>query len=209
MEPFKSVTGIVVPLDRVNVDTDSIVPARYLKRIERDGWGDYLFYDWRYLPDGAPNPKFELNQPGYENAKIMVAGRNFGSGSSREHAVWAILQYGIRAVIASSFADIFHKNCFENGLVPVHLPEEQVQQIMRRAREGPSYELTVDLEACEVRSADGFRAPFIVHEDPETHEFRRHTLLHGLDEIALTLTHAPDIAKFEEQRPEYLSPAGA
>jgi 3-isopropylmalate/(R)-2-methylmalate dehydratase small subunit len=207
MEPFKTVTGIVVPLDRTNVDTDSIVPARYLKRIERDGWGDYLFYDWRYLSDGSPNPKFELNQPGYESAKIIVAGRNFGSGSSREHAVWALYQYGIRAVIASVFADIFHKNCFENGLVPVIIPEEQVQQIMRRAKEGPSYELTVDLVKCELRSPDGFSVPFAVHDDPETHEFRRNTLLNGLDEIALTLSDDALITAFEEKRPPWLEPA--
>src|SRR3990172_6153497 len=122
MEPVKRVTGIVLPLERPNVDTDQIVPARYLKRIERQGWGEFLFFDWRYLPDGRPNPRFVLNTPGYDNASILVAGRNFGSGSSREHAVWAIRQYGFRAVIAPSFADIFHKNCFENGLIPVILP---------------------------------------------------------------------------------------
>ena len=129
MEPFTKATGVVVPMDRVNVDTDSIVPARFLKRIERDGWGELLFFDWRFLPDGSPNPDFELNQPGYEGATILVAGRNFGSGSSREHAVWAIRQYGIRAIIAPSLAEIFHKNCFENGVVPVFLPEERVRDV--------------------------------------------------------------------------------
>ncbi len=207
MEPFTTVTSIIVPLDRVNVDTDSIVPARYLKRIEREGWGEVLFYDWRFLPDGSPNPDFVLNQPGYQDAAILVAGRNFGSGSSREHAVWAIRQYGIRAVIAPSFADIFHKNCFENGVVPVILPEERVQELMRKAKEGPGCELTVDLVRCEVSDGAGFRASFVVHNDPETHEFRRQTLMSGQDEIALTLERAAKIAAFEENRPGWLSPA--
>src|SRR3990170_6754068 len=163
MEPFKRVTGKAVPLDRVNVDTDSIVPARYLKRIEREGWGEVLFYAWRSLPDGKTDPDFVLNEPGYEDAKILVAGRNFGSGSSREHAVWAVRQYGFRAVIAPSFADIFQKNCFENGLIPVLLPEERVQELIRKAKEGPGCELTVDLERCEVWDDQGFRSPFVVH----------------------------------------------
>lgn len=208
MEPFKKVTGTAVPLDRSNVDTDSIVPARYLKRIERTGWGDVLFYDWRYGPDGEPKRDFVLNEPGYEDAKVLIAGRNFGSGSSREHAVWAVRQYGIRAVIAPSFADIFQKNCFENGLVPVILPEEQVEELMRKAKEGPACVLTVDLERCEVSDDAGFRAPFVVHTDPDTHAFRRSTLLNGLDEIALTLEHEDDIAAFEKRRPAHLTPVG-
>jgi 3-isopropylmalate/(R)-2-methylmalate dehydratase small subunit len=206
MEPFERVTGIAVPLDRQNVDTDAIVPARFLRRIERTGWGEVLFYDWRYREDGTPDPAFVLNQPGYENAKVLIAGRNFGSGSSREHAVWAVRQYGIRAVIASSFADIFHKNCFENGVVPVIIPEEQVQELMRRAKESPEVELTVDLKACEVTAADGLRIPFIVHTDPETHGFRRETLLRGYDEISLTLKREDDVAAFEKERPAYLDP---
>jgi len=208
MEPFKRATGTVVPLDRVNVDTDSIVPARYLKRIEREGWGEVLFYDWRYLPDGKPDPDFVLNEPGYEDAKILVAGRNFGSGSSREHAVWAVRQYGFRAVIAPSFADIFQKNCFENGLIPVLLPEERVQELIRKAKEWPGCELTVDLERCEVWDDQGFRSPFVVHNDPETHEFRRHTLLNGLDDIAMTLQAKDEISEFESNRPRWLTPAG-
>ena len=207
MEPFEKVTGVAVPMDRQNVDTDAIVPARFLRRIERTGWGEVLFNDWRYKEDGQPEPSFVLNQPGYENAQILIAGRNFGSGSSREHAVWAIQQFGIRAIISSSFADIFHKNCFENGVVPVILPEEQVQKLMRRAKEGPALELTVDLRACEVRDGAGFVAPFVVHTDPETHGFRRETLMKGYDEISLTLKRDDDIAAFEETRPAYLDPA--
>ena len=207
MEPFTRVTGVVLPLDRSNVDTDQIVPARYLKRIEREGWGEFLFYDWRY-DDGKPNPEFVLNDEGYSGAAVIVAGRNFGSGSSREHAVWAVRQYGIRAVIAPSFADIFHKNCFENGLVPVILAQEQVDAVMGKAQESPGYQLTVDLERCEVSDADGFSAPFVVHEDQGTHEFRRQTLLNGLDEITLTLQQDQRIAAFEANRPRWLTPAG-
>jgi 3-isopropylmalate/(R)-2-methylmalate dehydratase small subunit len=207
MQPFKKVTGVVAPLDRTNVDTDSITPARYLKRIERTGWGEYLFYDWRYNADGSPKPDFVLNDEAYRDASVLVAGRNFGSGSSREHAVWSIYQYGIRAVIAPKFADIFHKNCFENGLVPVIMPEEQVEAIMAKAKASPGYELTVDLEACEVFDDGGFRAPFVVHDDPETHEFRREALLNGLDEIAMTLTLDDEISAFEGKREAWLTPA--
>ena len=207
MEPFSKATGVVAPLDRVNVDTDSIVPARFLKRIEREGWGEFLFFDWRYLPDGRPNPEFVLNAPGYQDASILVAGRNFGSGSSREHAVWALLQYGFRAIIAPSLADIFHKNCFENGVVPVFLPEELIDTVMAKAQASPAYRLTVDLERCEVWDEEGFRSPFVVHHDPETHEFRRFCLLNGLDEIGLTLQHEKEISAFEAQRPGWLSPA--
>ena len=209
MEPFKRVTGIAVPLNRPNVDTDAIVPARFLRRIDRKGWGEVLFYDWRYKDDGEPDPSFVLNEPGYENAKILIAGRNFGSGSSREHAVWAIFQSGIRVVIASSFADIFHKNCFENGLVPLILPEEKVQQLMREAKEGTGAELTVDLERCEVWDERGFRSKFVIHSDPGTHEFRRQCLLEGRDEIALTLEHEDAIGAFEEGRPKFLDPTVA
>ena len=208
MDPFRSVTGIVAPLDRVNVDTDAIVPARFLKRIERDGWGELLFFDWRYLPDGQPVPDFVLNAPGYEDASILTVGRNFGSGSSREHAVWAILQHGFRAIIAPSLADIFHKNCFENGVVPVFLPDELIGTIMAKAQASPGYRLTVDLERCEVWDDDGFRSPFVVHKDPETHEFRRFCLLNGMDEIALTLKLGGEIRAFEAKRPGWLTPAG-
>ncbi len=209
MEPFEKLTGVAVPMDRQNVDTDAIVPARFLRRIERTGWGEVLFYDWRYKDDGEPDPSFVLNQPGYEDAKILIAGKNFGSGSSREHAVWAIQQYGIRAIISSGLAEIFHKNCFENGVVPVFIPEEEVQRLMRRAKEGPALELTVDLKACEVIDGAGKRIPFVVHTDPETHGFRRETLLRGYDEIALTLRREDDVSAFESERPAYLDPATA
>ena len=200
MEPFTKVTGIVAAFDRVNIDTDAIVPARFLKRIERGGWGDYLFFDWRFLPDGRPNPEFILNQPGYKDASILVVGRNFGSGSSREHAVWAIAQYGIRAIIAHRVADIFQKNSFENGLVPVLLPEDQIEAIMSRAQSTPGYRISVDLERCEVWDENGFRAPFVVHTDPGTHEFRRSCLLVGRDEIALTMEQENRIEAFEATR---------
>lgn len=207
MEPFRKVTGIVLPLDRTNVDTDSIVPARFLKRIERKGWGETLFYDWRYTPEGQPDPDFVLNEPGYENASVLVAGRNFGSGSSREHAVWALRQYGFRAVISSTFADIFHKNCFENGLVPVIISEEKARELILRAKEGPACELTVDLERCELYDDRGFRSAFVVHDDPATHEFRRDCLLNGLDDIDLTLQHEDTITAFEAKRPSWLEPS--
>jgi 3-isopropylmalate/(R)-2-methylmalate dehydratase small subunit len=207
MESFRKITGIVAPLDRTNVDTDSIVPARYLKRIERTGWGETLFYDWRYGPDDEPDPDFVLNQAGYEDAKVLVAGRNFGSGSSREHAVWALRQYGIRAVISPGFADIFHKNCFENGLVPVIVPEEKARELIRIAKEGPACELTVDLERCEIYDDRGFRSSFVIHDDPDTHEFRRHCLIEGLDDVDLTLQHEDEIAAFETRRPKWLEPA--
>lgn len=207
MEAFRKGTGKAVPLDRVNVDTDSIVPARFLRRIERTGWGEVLFYDWRYDENGKPIPGFVLNEPGFEDGKVLIVGRNFGTGSSREHAVWAIQQYGFKAVIASSFAEIFHKNCFENGLVPVILPEEAVQRLIRAAKEGPSLELTVDLETCEISDGAGFRVPFVMHEEPETHEFRRHAILNGLDEIGITLAREAEISWFESRRPNYLERA--
>jgi 3-isopropylmalate/(R)-2-methylmalate dehydratase small subunit len=207
MEPIERVTGVAMPLDRQNVDTDAIVPARFLRRIERTGWGEVLFYDWRYREDGEPDPSFVLNEAGYEDARILIAGRNFGSGSSREHAVWAIQQYGFRAVVASSLADIFHKNCFENGVVPVLIPEEDVQKLLRRAKEGPALELTVDLKACLLTDGAGVSIPFVVHREPETHGFRRETLMKGYDEIALTLRREDDVAAFEETRPAFLDPA--
>ena len=197
MEPFVRLTGVVAPMDRVNVDTDQIIPAVYLKRIERTGFGPFLFAAWRFNEDGSPNPDFVLNMPGYKNASILVAGRNFGSGSSREHAPWALLDYGFRAIIASSFADIFHKNCFDNGIVPVHLPEDRVNQIMTKAKDKPGYQMTVDLESCQLRDEEGLDIAFKVHNDPEVHEFRRHCLLNGLDDIALTLAHEDKIAAFE------------
>ena len=200
MQPFTTLTGVVAPLDRANVDTDQVIPAVYLKRIERTGYEDALFAAWRFNEDGTPKPDFVLNQPGYRDATILVAGRNFGCGSSREHAPWALLDYGFRAIIAPSFADIFQKNCFDNGIVPVHLPEEQVGQVMEKAKGKPGYRMTVDLESCELRDGEGLSIPFVVHNDPQTHEFRRNCLLNGLDDIALTLLHEDKIAAYEARR---------
>ena len=197
MQPYTSVTGIVAPLDRVNVDTDQIVPAQFLKRIERTGFGQFLFHSWRFLPDGQPNPEFVLNHPGYQDASILVTGRNFGCGSSREHAPWALLDYGFRTIIASSFGEIFHRNFFENGMVPVHLPEDQVSQILAKAIEKPGYQMTVDLESCQLWDEEGLRIPFKIHNDPEVHEFHRHCLLNGLDDIGLTLQHEDKIRAYE------------
>ena len=197
MEPFTKVTSVVAALNRVNVDTDQIIPAERLKRIEKTGFGPFLFERWRHRPDGTLNPDFELNFPSFQGAKVLAAGRNFGSGSSREHAVWALMDAGFQAVIAPSFADIFHKNCFENGLAPVILPEQVVDGIMARANELTGYELTVDLETCEVSDSQGFRTSFVLHHDPATHEFRRHCMLNGLDEIGLTLQHTDAIAQYE------------
>ena len=200
MEPFTKLTGIVAPIERVNVDTDQIIPKQFLKRIERTGFGQYLFFDWRFLSDGKPDPDFVLNQPGYQGASVLVAGRNFGCGSSREHAPWALLDYGFRAVIAPSLADIFHKNCFENGVVPVILPQDLVNQLMGRAKAKPGYRLTVDLESCQLTDDEGLSFAFEMHPDQETHEFRRYCLLKGLDEIDLVLQREDEITVFEGRR---------
>ncbi len=199
MQPFTKLTSVVAALDRPNVDTDQICPAQFLKRIERTGFGQFLFHTWRQLADGSSNPDFELNNPAYKDAGILVAGRNFGSGSSREHAVWALYDAGFHVVISSGLAEIFHKNCFENGLCPVILPEDQVAQIMGRAKESPGFKLTVDLEACEVSDDEGLRFPFVVHTDPQTHDYRRHCLLNGIDEIGLTLQQEDKILAYEKQ----------
>ena len=197
MQSFTKVTAVVAALDRPNVDTDQIIPAEYLKRIEKSGYGPFLFERWRYRPDGSLNPDFELNQPAFKGAKVLVTGPNFGSGSSREHAVWALMNAGFQAVIAPSFAEIFHKNAFENGLVPVLLPERTVNDIIARANELTGYELTVDLETCEVSDSHGFKTSFVVHHNPATHEFRRRCVLDGLDEIGMTIEHEDDIAAYE------------
>jgi 3-isopropylmalate/(R)-2-methylmalate dehydratase small subunit len=195
MEPFVKLNGVVAPLDRVNVDTDQIIPAVYLKSIERTGFGEHLFAPWRFNPDGSPNPDFVLNVPAYRNAAILVAGRNFGCGSSREHAPWALHGYGIRCVIAPSFADIFYNNCFQNGLLPLRLPEGEVRKIMEFAKARPGSRLNVDLEAQRVWSGDeDISVSFEV--DPA----RRHALLHGLDDIGLTLRHEHQIAAYEAAR---------
>ncbi len=195
MNQFRIHTGLVAPLDRQNVDTDQIIPKQFLKRIERTGFGEFLFFDWRYIAaGGAPDPSFVLNEPRYRGASILVAGRNFGCGSSREHAPWALLDYGFRAIIAPSFADIFANNCTKNGILPVTLAEPEVAEIVRRAGELPSYRATVDLERCEVRDDAGFIARF------EVEAFRRHCLLEGLDDIGLTLQHEPQITAYEARR---------
>ncbi len=198
MEPFRTHTGVVVPFDRSDVDTDLIVPAQFLKRIERTGYGDVLFYGLRYLPDGTPNPEFILNRPAYRGGTILVAGRNFGCGSSREHAAWAIQQYGFRVVIAPSFADIFANNAAQIGLLTVVLPEARVREMLEAASTREGYQLTVDLENQTVVDAFGRRDTFDI--DP----FRKHCLLHGLDAIGLTLQREAAIAQFEAARPEWL-----
>jgi 3-isopropylmalate/(R)-2-methylmalate dehydratase small subunit len=202
MQPYRRHTGAVAPLDRVNVDTDQIIPKQFLKRIERTGFGQFAFFDWRYKDDGTLNPDFELNEPEYQGTTILVAGRNFGCGSSREHAPWALEDMGFRTIIAPSFADIFYNNCFKNGMLPITLPEETVQEIMSRAQERPGYKLTVDLEKETIEDEEGTVAHFDVDE------FRRHCLLDGLDDIGLTLQHADAIANYEQRRSELLPVAG-
>ncbi len=191
MKPFRAHRGRVAPLDRVNVDTDQIIPKQFLKRIERTGFGQFLFYDWRFAADGKKNAGFVLDEPRYKGASILVAGKNFGCGSSREHAVWALADFGFRAVISSSFADIFANNSAKNGFLAVRLSEDETAQLMRRAREAGDYQLTIDLEQCEVRDDQGFRARFPIDE------FVRHCLLNGLDDIGLTLQHEAEIAAYE------------
>ena len=195
MEPFRVHTGRVAALPRTNVDTDQIIPKQFLKRVERTGFGVSLFYDWRYRDDGSPDPAFELNRPEAAGASILLAGANFGCGSSREHAPWALAEYGFRAIVAASFADIFYGNCCQNGLLPVTLPESAVADLFRRANESRGgYELTVDLERTEVRDAAGFAASFTIAP------YRRAMLLEGLDEIGRTLRQEAGIAAFERRR---------
>ena len=193
MEAFTVHTGLAVPLDRANVDTDQIIPKQFLKRIERTGFGQFLFNDWRYRPDGELDPDFELNAPRYRGASILLARRNFGCGSSREHAVWALHDHGIRAIVAPSFADIFFNNCLSNGLLPVVLPEEEVSELFRRCAGVEGYRLTVDLERCLVLDEQGFSGRFSL--DP----FYRYRLLHGLDDIALTLQYEEAISAYERR----------
>jgi 3-isopropylmalate/(R)-2-methylmalate dehydratase small subunit len=191
MQPFRKHTGKVVPLDKVNVDTDQIIPKQFLKRIERTGFGEFLFYDWRFSGDGKKIPDFVLHLPHYQNASILVAGKNFGCGSSREHAVWALMDFGFRVVIASSFADIFANNSLKNGLLTVCLRDEQIAELTRRAAEIDDYRLTIDLEALHVQDDRGFAAAFTMDE------FSRHCLLKGLDDIGLTLQHEAEIEAYE------------
>lgn len=192
MKTFTIHTGRVAPLDRINVDTDQIIPKQFLKRIEKTGFGQFLFYDWRFGADGTRNRDFVLHSPRYDGATILVAGKNFGCGSSREHAVWALADFGFRAVISSSFADIFSNNSAKNGLLTVRLQVEEVSKLMRRAEEIDGYQLTIDLEKCEVLDSSGFRAHFPMDN------FVRHCLLNGLDDIGLTLQHESEIAAYEQ-----------
>lgn len=191
MTPFRQHSGLVAPLDRANVDTDQIIPKQFLKRIERTGFGQFLFYDWRYLPDGQPNPTFVLNNPRYAGATILVTGKNFGCGSSREHAPWSLLEFGFRAIIAPSFADIFANNCFKNGMLPIALPESEVRHIIDSATNREGYDLTVDLEKQTVEDEFGLSTTFTVGA------FQRYCLLEGLDDIGLTLRYEADIHAYE------------
>jgi 3-isopropylmalate/(R)-2-methylmalate dehydratase small subunit len=195
MKPFRQHSGRVAPLDRVNVDTDQIIPKQFLKRIERTGFGQFLFYDWRFGADGKKNADFVLDEPRYEGASILVAGKNFGCGSSREHAVWALADFGFRAVISSSFADIFANNSTKNGFLTVQLSESEVAELMLRSTEVRNYQLTIDLEQCQVRDDQDFRAKFPIDD------FVRHCLLNGLDDIGLTLQHEAEISAYESRHP--------
>jgi 3-isopropylmalate/(R)-2-methylmalate dehydratase small subunit len=200
MNSFRTHTGLVAPLDRPDVDTDQIIPKQFLKRVERTGFGEFLFYDWRLLPNGRPNPAFPLNESRYRGASILIAGKNFGCGSSREHAPWALVDYGFCAIIAPSFADIFANNCLKNGLLPVVLAYAEVTELMRRAKEMEGYWATVDLERKTVTDAQDFFASF------EIGDFQRYCLLEGLDEISLTLQHEAAIAAYERHRPLFRGP---
>jgi 3-isopropylmalate/(R)-2-methylmalate dehydratase small subunit len=191
MHPFTTHTGLVAPLDRSNVDTDQIIPKQFLKRIERTGFGPFLFFDWRYRNDGAANPEFVLNRPEYAGASVLLARRNFGCGSSREHAPWALENYGFRVILAPSFADIFYNNCFKNGMLPIRLGEAAIDDLFARCAARQGYKLTVYLEKCLITDAQGLSLPF------EVDAFRRQCLLEGLDDIGLTLEHETKIAAYE------------
>jgi 3-isopropylmalate/(R)-2-methylmalate dehydratase small subunit len=195
MQPFRTHTGKAAPLYRANIDTDQIIPKQFLKRIERTGFGEFLFNDWRRSADGVPDPAFVLNLPQYSGASILVAGKNFGCGSSREHAVWALADFGFRAVIAPSFADIFANNCVKNGVLTVVLSEAETSEIARKTAEIPDYTITIDLEACSVSDSEGLATHFPIDE------FTRHCLLEGLDDIDLTLQHQPEITAYESKHP--------
>ena len=197
MKPFRREDGVLIPLDRSDVDTDQIIPKQFLKRIERTGYGEFLFYDWRREPSGTPRPEFVFNQEAYAPGTVMVTGRNFGCGSSREHAVWALSDYGIRAIIAELFADIFRANALGSGVLPVILPEHEVRELLDLAAEQPGIAVAVDLEAQTVTCGD-LRFTFSI--DP----FERRRLLEGLDDIGLTLVHEAEITAFEQRRPAWM-----
>jgi len=192
MQPFRVHQGLIAPLDRANVDTDQIIPKQFLKRIERTGFGEFLFYDWRHT---SGSEQFVLDEPRYRSASILLAGKNFGCGSSREHAVWALADFGFRAVIAPSFADIFANNCPKNGVLAVVLSEQEVAELLRRAGEFPKYQVKVDLDQLRVTDERGFSASFTIDD------FTRHCLLEGLDDIGLTMQHEREIAAYEAQHP--------
>ena len=194
MEPFKTLEGVAAPLNMINVDTDMIIPKQYLKTIQRTGLGKALFDEMRFNPDGSEKPDFVLNKPAYRKAVILVAGDNFGCGSSREHAPWAIDQYGFRAILAPSYADIFFNNCFKNGLLPIVLPERVIDHLFAQVTGFVGFELTIDLASQVVLSPDGESYPF------EVQAFRKHCLINGLDDIGLTLTHSQKIRDFEAHR---------
>jgi len=196
MKAFTAHTGRVAAMDRANVDTDQIIPKQFLKRIERTGFGEFLFWDWAKLEDGSPHPEFELHHPHAEGASVLLARRNFGCGSSREHAPWALEDYGFRILIAPSFADIFYNNCFKNGMLPIQLSEDHVDELFLRSTKHGPYEITADLENHTVSDAHGFSTKF------EVEPFRRHCLMNGLDDIGLTLEHAHKIEAFENARSE-------
>lgn len=199
MQPLKQVTGIVTPLDRANVDTDAIIPKQFLKRIERSGFGQFLFYDWRFDEEGNPKPDFVLNQKKYQGSTILLARDNFGCGSSREHAPWSLLDYGFRVIIAPSFADIFYNNCFKNGMLPIRLTSGQVDQLFQKANQEEPYQITVDLEAQKIYDSEDLNFSFEV--DP----YRRTCLLQGLDDISITLQSEQKIAAYEQKLPDYFS----
>jgi 3-isopropylmalate/(R)-2-methylmalate dehydratase small subunit len=193
MKSYRIEKGIVAPLARTDVDTDQILPKQFLKRVERTGFGEFVFYDWRFLPDGTPDPEFVLNQPRYKDASILVAGHNFGCGSSREHAPWGLLDYGFRTIIAPSFADIFYNNCFKNGMLPVVLPESEVDVLLQKAAEIEFYKLTINLEKQKINDELGFETTFRIDE------FRRTCLLNGLDDVGLTLRYKDAISAYERE----------
>ncbi|AKF95541.1 3-isopropylmalate dehydratase small subunit [Brevibacillus laterosporus] len=197
MKPFVKVTGLAAPVDRANIDTDAIIPKQFLKRIERTGFGQFLFYEWRFTIDGERIDSFVLHQPRYEGATILLARNNFGCGSSREHAPWALLDFGFRVIIAPSFADIFYNNCFKNGILPIKLTEQQVEELFTRTEATEGYTLTIDLENQVVEDDRGLSYPFEV--DP----YRRYCLLHGLDDIGITLQQEDKIVAYEQKMPAW------
>lgn len=195
MKSYRVETGTVAPLARTNVDTDQILPKQFLKRVERTGFGEFVFYDWRFCSDGTPDENFVLNQPRYKGASVLIAGQNFGCGSSREHAPWGLLDYGFHTIIAPSFADIFYNNCFKNGMLPVVLPESEVSELLEKASEIEFYKLTINLKNQEISDESGFKTTFQIDE------FRRDCLLKGLDDIGLILRFEDSISTYERERP--------